>query len=239
MGGKPPRSLDRVRPGADTPGVRALQQGWQIAATELRVEWRSRRVLSTMLLLSTLTVLVFAFAADRSGLDSAVPAFWVALGLAATAGTVQWAARTHDSGVATAWLCAGVGRGTALSGRILAMVITLAAVALPLALGTGALFDALTPTHPGWLLVDLLLGAVALTALGAALQPLLRRERARLGGLLMLPLAAPVLLVAGAATRADFLPARAPAASLGLGLLAGGLLAMGALAAVLGDRGRP
>ena len=51
-----------------------LRHAWLIAATELRVEWRSRRVSLTMLLLGVLTVLVFAFAGGGEGAGPAVTA---------------------------------------------------------------------------------------------------------------------------------------------------------------------
>ncbi len=204
---------------------------FRIAATELQVEWRSRRVSTTMLLLSTLVVLVFAFAGGGAGIHPAVTAFWVALALAAAAGTVQWAARSHGSGVAAAWHAMGVGAASAYAGQALALTVTLLAVALPLGLVTAALFDALGALGLLWALLDVGLGTVALAALSAALLPGLTKQGARLGALLVLPLCAPVLLTAGRATRADLLLGRPGTYTMGLALVAAALIGVGLLLA--------
>jgi ABC-type transport system involved in cytochrome c biogenesis permease component len=225
-----------------------------IAATELRVEWRSRRVSTTALLLATLVVLVFGFTGARSGVAPAVTAFWVALALAAAAGTAQWAERSHGSGVAAAWHALGVSTASVYAGQTLALAATFAAVALPLGVVTLALHAALDVPGLAWALLDLALGVLALAALSAALLGGLsglggRGGRdggegvgglgglgARLGALVFLPPSAPLLVAAGRASREDLLRGRPGAATGFLALTSLCLVAAGLTLALVAGR---
>lgn len=183
--------------------MRSVLQTVAVCATELRAEWRSRRVLTTMLLLAGLSVVTFGFAGRAGSVHLASPALWVSLLLATAAGIAQTIGRHEAAMVDDALLMSALSRTALYLGRLLAFfTLLLATAALCWAL-TAVLFGSLT-TGAGQLGLLLVLGALGLSALGVAIALSVSGSTAGAGRvvpLLLLPLALPLMLVAARGTQ--------------------------------------
>ena len=142
---------------------------WQILRKDLRIEWRTGEILSSMLLLSLLIILVFAFTLEPSRLRG--PEFlggllWATLLFSGTLALNRSFLLERESGAWSALALAPIEPGSIYLGKLLANLVVLlagAGVLLPLMvllLGTRGLQpDALLP-------VSLILGMVGFAAIG-------------------------------------------------------------------------
>ncbi len=170
-----------------------------VVRKDLTAEFRSRELLSAMLVFSLLVILIFNFALEldpstRREVTSGV--LWTTFAFAGTLGLNRSMAVEKDRGCLDGLLLAPVDRAAIYFGKVisnLAFMFIVEAFVLPIyaALYSVNLF------HPGLLLV-ILLGSVGYTAVGTLLASMTVQARTRdvLLPILLFPVAIPVLLSA-------------------------------------------
>ncbi len=171
-----------------------------LVAKDLRLEWRTREIVTTVGLLAFLLVIVLG--AARSDPESAPAAMWVTYAFAATLGFTRTFALERDH--LTALRLAPVDRGSVFLAKALAnwlMLLVVQAISLPV---FGALFTEAVWTRLPALVVPIVLGGVGLAAAGTLFGGLIVQARLReaLLPILMLPVTLPLLIAAVSATAA-------------------------------------
>ncbi len=176
-----------------------LQAMMAVIWKDLAAEWRSREVISAMLVFALLVIFVFNFALQldiqaRTAVTSGV--LWVTFVFAGTLGLSRSMAVEKDRGCLDGLLLAPVDRSAIYFGKMLAnlafMLVT-AAIVLPVY----SLFYNTSLFIPGLLLV-ILLGAEGYAAVGTLLASMAVQARTRdiLLPILLFPVALPVLVAA-------------------------------------------
>jgi len=170
---------------------------------DLAAEWRSRELLSAMLVFSLLVIFIFNFALElqtqlRAGLSAGV--LWVTLTFAGTLGLNRSLAVEKDRGCLDGLLLAPVDRSAIYVGKVLAnwlFMLVVAAVMLPL---FGLFYNA-NLILPGVILV-VVLGSEGYVAVGTLLAAMAVQARTRdiLLPLLLFPVVIPVVVAAVKAT---------------------------------------
>jgi heme exporter protein B len=166
---------------------------------DLAAEWRSRELLSAMLVFSLLVIFIFNFAleldpATRASVTSGV--LWVTFVFAGTLGLNRSLAVEKDRGCLDGLLLAPVDRTAIYFGKMFAnlvFMLVVAAIVLPL---YSVLYNA-NLFHPGLLLV-IMLGAEGYVAVGTLLAAMAVQTRTRdvLLPILLFPVIVPVLVAA-------------------------------------------
>ncbi|GIV65557.1 MAG: heme ABC transporter permease [Bellilinea sp.] len=170
---------------------------------DLRAEWRSREVISAMLVFALLVILIFNFALDlqpnvRAGISSGV--LWVTLAFAGTLGLNRSMAVEKDRGCLDGLLLAPVDRAAIYLGKAFANLLFMLLVALIVLPVYGILYNT-NLIIPG-LLVVILLGSEGYVAVGTLLSSMAVQARTRdiLLPILLFPVAVPVVVSAVKAT---------------------------------------
>jgi heme exporter protein B len=187
-----------------------------LVGKDLRLEWRTREIITTVGLLAFLLVIVLG--AARSDPAGAPAALWVTYAFSATLGFTRTFALEQDH--LAALRLASVDRGSVFLAKALAnwlLLLVVQVVSLPVfgALFTEAVWRRLWP-----LAAPLVLGGIGLSAAGTLFGGLIVQARLReaLLPILMLPVTLPVLIAAVSATGAilDGMPLSAVGAQLQL-----------------------
>jgi heme exporter protein B len=165
---------------------------------DLRLEWRTREIVTTMGLLALLLVIVFG--ATRSDPEAAPVAMWITYAFGAALGFTRTFTLERDH--LTALRLAPVDRGAIFASKALAnwlLLTTVQVVSLPL---FGALFTETIWAHLPALALPLGLGGAGLAAVGTLYGALIAQTRLReaLLPILMLPVVLPALIAAVGAT---------------------------------------
>lgn len=212
-----------------------LAQTLQIAAKDLRIEWRSREILYTMSFLAALVVLIFAFAflsgveptseelqviGDRliiefgPGVVSGI--LWVAVLFSGTVALARTFDRERDGEAIRSLLLSPVPRSAIYLGKVIATVTLMFIVQVVIAPLCALFFHAPIFEHVLHLAALLILGSVGFAAAGVIFSAALLRSRSRdvLLSTLLFPIVVPVLL-AGARGTALLLDPGAPAGPAG------------------------
>lgn len=179
-----------------TPFLRAMGA---VIWKDLAAEWRSREILSAMLVFALLVILIFNFAleldpATRSEVTAGV--LWVTLTFAGTLGLNRSMAIEKDRGCLDGLLLAPVDRTAIYFGKALSnwiFMLTVALIVLPV-------YSALYNTNlfqPGLILV-ILLGSEGYVAVGTLLASMAVQTRTRdiMLPILLFPVIIPVILSA-------------------------------------------
>jgi len=179
-----------------TPFLRAL---WAVVWKDLAAEWRSREMISAMLVFALLVIFIFNFALEldpqaRANLTSGI--LWVTLTFAGTLGLNRSMAVEKDRGCLDGLLLAPVDRTAIYFGKLLAnyiVMLLVAAIILPV---YSILYNA-NLFQPGLILV-ILLGGWGYVAVGTLLASMAVQARTRdvLLPILLFPVAIPVLVAA-------------------------------------------
>ena len=183
-----------------TPFVRALGA---VVWKDLRAEWRSRELISSMLVFALLVILIFNFALDlepRARASITAGVLWVTFAFAGTLGLNRSMAVEKDRGCLDGLLLAPVDRAAIYLGKALSnwiFMLLVAAIVLPV-------YSILYNTNlfiPG-LLLTIVLGAEGYVAVGTLLSSMAVQTRTRdiLLPILLFPVAIPVVLAAVKAT---------------------------------------
>lgn len=173
---------------------------WLLVAKDLRLEWRTREIVTAMGLLAFLLVVVIG--AARSDRETAPAAMWVTYAFAATLGFTRTFALERDQ--LTALRLAPIDRGAVYVAKAAAnwlLLLIVQAVSLPV---FGALFTETIWARLPALAPVLGLGGLALSAAGTLFGGVIVQARLReaLLPLLMLPVTMPALVAATSATTA-------------------------------------
>jgi heme exporter protein B len=190
-----PLTTERILPAA----AAYLKAIGAILWKDLAAEFRSRELLSAMLVFALLVILIFNFALE---LDAAAQAdvtagvLWVTFAFAGTLGLNRSLAIEKDNGCLDGLLLAPVDRSAIYFGKVLGNLITLwivAAIVLPVY----SLLYNMNLFNPGLLLV-ILLGSVGYVAVGTLLAAMSVQTRTRdvLLPILLFPVVIPVLVAA-------------------------------------------
>lgn len=172
---------------------------WLMLGKDLRLEWRSREIVTTMGLLALLLVIILA-AAGTDTAASAPAAMWVTYAFAASIGLGRTFAAERDD--LAALRLAPVDRGMIFASKALANWAVLTVVQVASIPAFGALFtEAIWMRLPA-LALPLALGGAGLAAAGTLFGGLVAQTRLRDAFLpiLMLPVILPVLIAAVGAT---------------------------------------
>jgi heme exporter protein B len=179
-----------------TPFVQAV---FSIVRKDLRMELRSRELVSSMGLFALLSILIFSFALelDRIARQEAISGvLWVTVVFASILGLNRSLAMERDQGNLDAMLLAPIDRTAIFVGKFIGnLVFTLTVGLLLLPLMT-VLYN--ISLLQGWILLTLVLGTLGFTTVGTLLATMTVQTRAResLLPIVMLPIALPVLLAA-------------------------------------------
>jgi len=176
-----------------------LQAIGAVVWKDVQAEFRSRELLSAMLVFSLLVILIFNFALEldvrtRSTIASGV--LWVTFAFAGTLGLNRSMAIEKDRGCLDGLLLAPVDRSALYFGKAVGNLIFMALVELIVLPVFSVLYN-MNLFHPGLLLV-VLLGSVGYVAVGTLLSTMAVHARTRdvLLPILLFPVTIPVLLAA-------------------------------------------
>jgi heme exporter protein B len=183
-----------------TPFVRAVLA---IVRKDLRIEFRSRELISMMGLFALLSILVFSFALelDRIARQEAISGvLWVTVIFASILGLNRSLAAERDQGNLDAMLLAPIDRPAVFIGKLVGNFLFALVVGLALLPVMTALYNInLVQT---WVILVLMLGTLGFSAIGTVLATMTAQTRTResLLPIVLLPIALPVLLAAVRAT---------------------------------------
>jgi heme exporter protein B len=183
-----------------TPFLRAVLA---ILRKDLRIEFRSRELISMMGLFALLSILVFSFALelDRIARQEAISGvLWVTVVFASILGLNRSLAAERDQGNLDAMLLAPIARPAVFVGKLLGNFLFALVVGLALLPVMTALYN-INLLQP-WVLVVLMMGTLGFTAIGTVLATMTIQTRTResLLPIVLLPISLPVLLAAVRAT---------------------------------------
>lgn len=178
-----------------------------VAAKDLRVEWRSREIVTTMGFFALLVVLVFSFAfvpGDDSRLQPAVSAgiLWITVLFAGVVALARTFDRERDGEAVRALLLSPAPRGAIYLGKLSATAALMLLVEAPVGLLTALLLGARLAAHPGWVAGLVALGTLGFAAVGTVFSAGLLRAKSRdvLLSSLLFPVVLPLLMVGVRAT---------------------------------------
>jgi heme exporter protein B len=173
---------------------------WLLVAKDIRLEWRTREIVTTVGLLAFL--LVITLAAVRPEAAATASAMWVTYAFAATLGFARTFTLERDH--LTGLRLAAADGGSVFLAKALANWVFLAVVQVASLPAFGALFTEAVFGRVGALAVPIALGGIGLATVGTLFGGLIVQARLReaLLPLLMLPVALPVLIAATSATAA-------------------------------------
>ena len=184
-----------------------VRAAWLIARKDFTIEARSREIIATATFFAVACVLVFSFSLVNDGRAPdgvAAGVLWVGVAFSGTLslGRLFERERAHDT--LRTLLLAPVERPAVYLGKLLAVIMLMAAVGVLLLPFTGFLFDQAVVRAAPWLAAVLLLGITGFAAIGTLFAAMLGRSRSRdvLLPVLLYPMSVPVLIAGVRATSA-------------------------------------
>jgi heme exporter protein B len=187
-------------PAIERSGVTSFIQAMSaVVWKDLAAEWRSRELLSAMLVFSLLVIFIFNFALEldpvgRAAITSGI--LWVTFVFAGTLGLNRSLAMEKDRGCLDGLLLAPVDRTAIYFGKVIANFLFMLAVALIVLPIYSVLYN-VNLFNPG-LIAVILLGAEGYVAVGTLLAAMAVQTRTRdiLLPILLFPVIVPVLVAA-------------------------------------------
>jgi heme exporter protein CcmB len=155
---------------------------WLIVRKDLTIEVRSREIAFTTLFFAVSCVLVFAFALVRYGKppeDGAAAVLWVAIMFSGNLALGRTFERERQAETLRALLLAPTPRPAVYMGKLLGVVVLLAAVELALAPLVALGFQAPIYRHPVWLAAIVVAGTTGFASVGTLFAAMLARARSR------------------------------------------------------------
>ena len=180
---------------------------WLVMRKDLRVESRSREMLFTTLFFAVSCVLVFSFSFVRGGqaVEGAAPGIlWIAIAFAGTLALGRAFERERQHDALRGLMLAPVDRPAIYLGKLIGLLLLLAAVEAVVVVMVAFLFQAPLFRH-AWLLMALLvLGTIGFASVGTLFSAMLVRttSRAVLLPILLYPVTIPVLIMGVSGTAA-------------------------------------
>lgn len=186
-------------PTAPRSSARYFSALWAVIWKDLAAEWRSREMLSAMLVFALLVILIFNFALELDALarrSVTAGVLWVTFAFAGTLGLNRSMAVEKDRGCLDGLLLAPVDRSVIYFGKALANLVFMLAVAA-IVLPAYSVLYTVNLFQPGLLLV-IFLGSVGYVAVGTLLASMAVQARTRdiLLPILLFPVVIPLLVAA-------------------------------------------
>lgn len=185
---------------------------WLITQKDLLIELRSREIVYTTLFFAVSCVLVFAFGLIRDGQavePAAAAVLWIAIAFSGTLALGRAFERERQSETLRALMMAPVDRPALYVGKLLGVLILLAAVEAIVVPLVAFMFQAPLFRHPIIMLGLILTGTIGFAAVGTLFAAMLVRARSRdvLLPVLLYPMTIPVIIAGvrgtGALLQAD------------------------------------
>ncbi|HXH06735.1 MAG TPA: heme exporter protein CcmB [Vicinamibacterales bacterium] len=203
-----------------------VRAAWLVVRKDVVIELRSREILYTTLFFAAASVLVFAFGFVREGEpagDVAAGVLWIAIAFAGTLALGRTFERERYGETLRGLALAPVERSAIYAGKLLGLLLLLAAVEAVLVPVVGLLFQAALSREAVALVLLLAAGTVGFAAVGTLFGAMLVRARSRdvLLPVVLYPMAVPVIIggVRGTAALVQTEP-DLPAAWMWIGILA-------------------
>ena len=155
---------------------------WLVTRKDLLIEFRSREILFTTLFFAVSCVLVFAFGFVREGRaleDAAAGILWIAIAFSGTLALGRAFERERQSETLRALLIAPIDRPALYVGKLLGILLLLAAVETIVVPLVALMFQAQMFRAPLLMLALLLTGTVGFAAVGTLFAAMLVRARSR------------------------------------------------------------
>ena len=184
---------------------------WLITRKDLRIEMRSREIVYTTLFFAVSCVLVFAFGLVRDGraLEHAAAAvLWIAIAFSGTLALGRAFERERQSETLRALMMAPIDRPALYVGKLLGVLVLLAAVEAIVAPLVAFMFQAPLFRHPLLMLGLIATGTIGFAAVGTLFAAMLVRARSRdvLLPVLLYPITIPVIIAGVRGTAALLQP---------------------------------
>jgi heme exporter protein CcmB len=188
-----------------------MRLAWLILRKDLTVEVRSGEIAYTTLFFAVACVLIFAFALVREGKppeDGAAGILWIAVMLAGNLALGRAFERERQAETLRGLLLAPAPRPAVYLGKLLGIVLLLAAAEVLLVPLVALLFQARLLAHPLWLIAILAAGTTGFAAVGTLFAAMLVRARSRdvLLPVLLYPITVPVIIAGVRGTAALLQP---------------------------------
>jgi heme exporter protein B len=176
-----------------------LRTVWLVMRKDLLIEIRSREIIYTTLFFAMSCVLVFAFGFVRDGRpveDAAAGILWIAIAFSGTLALGRAFERERQSETLRALMMAPVDRPALYVGKLVGVLILLAAVEAIVVPLVALMFQAPMFAHPVLMAGLLASGTIGFAAVGTLFAAMLVRARSRdvLLPILLYPMTIPVII---------------------------------------------
>jgi heme exporter protein B len=205
--------------------VRFIRDVWTVTRKDLLIETRTREIVLTTMFFALACVLVFAFGFVREGRpvqDAAAGILWIAIAFSGTLALGRAFERERQGETLRALLLAPIDRPALYLGKLLGILILLAAVELLVVPMVALMFQAPLFDYPLLMLGLLAAGTVGFAAVGTLFAAMLVRARSRdvMLPVLLYPITIPVIIAGVRGTAALLQPeADQPMARMWLSML--------------------
>jgi heme exporter protein CcmB len=172
---------------------------WLVTRKDLVIEVRSREIVYTTVFFAVSCVLVFAFGFVREGRpveDAAAGILWIAIAFSGTLALGRAFERERQSETLRALMLAPVDRPALYVGKLLGVLMLLAAVEAVVVPLVALMFQAPLFAHPVLMAALLATGTIGFAAVGTLFGAMLTRARSRdvLLPILLYPITIPVII---------------------------------------------
>jgi heme exporter protein CcmB len=176
-----------------------LRQAARVAGKDLRIELRSREIVYTTLFFAVSCVLVFAFGLVKEGRvveDAAAGILWIAIAFSGTLAIGRTFERERQNETMRALLASPIDRPALYIGKLVAVLILLAAVECVIVPLVAIMFGGRFFAQPLGMAGLLVLGSVGFAAVGTLFAAMLLRSRSRdvLLPIVLYPITVPVII---------------------------------------------
>ena len=205
--------------------MRFIRDVWTVTRKDLLIETRTREIVLTTMFFALACVMVFAFGFVREGRpvqDAAAGILWIAIAFSGTLALGRAFERERQGETLRALLISPIDRPALYLGKLLGILILLAAVELLVVPMVALMFQAPLFDYPLLMLGLLAAGTVGFAAVGTLFAAMLVRARSRdvMLPVLLYPLTIPVIIAGVRGTAALLQPeADQPMARMWLSML--------------------
>jgi heme exporter protein CcmB len=205
--------------------VRFIRDVWTVTRKDLLIETRTREIVLTTMFFALACVLVFAFGFVREGRpvqDAAAGILWIAIAFSGTLALGRAFERERQGETLRALLISPIDRPALYLGKLLGILILLAAVELLVVPMVALMFQAPLFDYPLLMLGLIAAGTLGFAAVGTLFAAMLVRARSRdvMLPVLLYPITIPVIIAGVRGTAALLQPeADQPMARMWLSML--------------------
>ena len=191
--------------------MRFIRDVWTVTRKDLLIETRTREIVLTTMFFALACVMVFAFGFVREGRpvqDAAAGILWIAIAFSGTLALGRAFERERQGETLRALLISPIDRPALYLGKLLGILILLAAVELLVVPMVALMFQAPLFDYPLLMLGLIAAGTLGFAAVGTLFAAMLVRARSRdvLLPVLLYPITVPVIIAGVRATAALLQP---------------------------------